>query len=109
MSLTNIEQCMGAGNGISSRKDYRNIQRGDRNGVCGNSRFNNSLSARETKNNRIPNFQLQKTDLNLSSSQRFSKKDRFFVNTHYNYISDNISTNIEPTQEAFLSDLLIKR
>ena len=28
---------------------------------------------------------------------------------HYDYISDIISTNIESTQEDFLSDLLIKR
>ena len=28
---------------------------------------------------------------------------------HYDYISDTISTNIEPTQEKFLSDLSIKR
>ena len=50
-------------------------------------------------------------DLDLFSSQRFSKVILLICQDHHYdyYISDIISTHIEPTQEDFLSDLLIKR
>ena len=110
MSLTNTEQCMGAGNGIPSRKVSRNTQRGDRNGDCGNSRFANSSSTGEVKDNRISHLSITKDGpRSIQLTKILKALPLFCQDNHYAYISDIISTNIEPTQEEFLLYLLIKR
>ena len=60
MSLTNTKQCMGAGNSTLSRKGSRDIQRGDRNGNRRNSRFANSSSTGEVKDNHISQLSITK-------------------------------------------------
>ena len=110
MSLTNTEQCMGAGNSTSSRKGSRNTQRSDRNGNRGNSRFANSSSAGEAKDNRISQLSITKDGpRSIQLTKILESIPLICQYHHYDYISDIISTNIEPTQEEFLSDLSIKR
>ena len=60
MSLTNTDQYMGAGNGTLSREGSHNTQRGNHNGNRGNSRFANSPSTGEVKDNRISHLLITK-------------------------------------------------
>ena len=110
MSLTNTKQCMGVGNGTSSRKGSRDTQRGDRNGDRGISRFANSSSAREAIDNHISQLSITKDGpRSIQLTKILEVIPLFCQYHHYDYISDIISTNIEPTQEKFLSDLSTKR
>ena len=110
MSLTNAEQCLGAGNGTFSRKGSRDTQCGDRNGNRGNSRFANSSSTREVKDNRISQLLITKDGpRSIQFMKILEAIPLLYQDHHYDYISDIIITNIEPTQEKFLSDILIKR
>ena len=110
MSLTNTKQCLGAGNGTSSCKGSRNTQRGDCNGDCGNSRFANSSSVGETIDNRISQLSITKNGPQSIQLSKILEAIPFLCQYyHYDYISDIISTNIEPAQEKILSDLSIKR
>ena len=112
MSLTNTKQCLGTGTGISSREGSRDIQRGDCN--CdrdrGNSRFANSSSIGEGKYNRISHLSVTKDGPRSIQLTKILEAIPFLCqDNHYDYISDIISTNIEPTQEEFLLDHSIKR
>ena len=110
MSLTNTEQCQGAGNGTLSRKGSHDTQRGDRNGDCGNSRFANSSSTGEVKDNRISQLSITKDGpWSVQLTKIFEAIPLFCQDYHYDDISDINRTNIEPTQEEFLSDHSIKR
>ena len=111
MSLTNTEEFMGARNGTSSRKDSRDTQRGDRNGDRGNSRFADSSSTGEVKDNRISHLSITKDGPRSIQLTKILEAIPFLCQQyhHYDYISDIISTNIEPIQEEFLLDLLINR
>ena len=104
------EQCKGAGNGTLSRKGSRDTQRSDRNGDCGNSRFANSSSVGEVKDNHISQLSITKDGpQSIQLTKILEAIPSLCQYHHYDYISDIISTNIEPTQEEFLSDLSIKR
>ena len=107
MSLTNTEQCMGVGNDTSSRKGSRDTQCGD-NDDRGNSRFANSSSVGEAIDNRISQLSITKDGHQSIQLTKILKAMPFLCQYHH-YISDIMSTNIEPTQEEFLSDLTIKR
>ena len=110
MSLRNTDQCMGVGNNTSSRKGSRDTQCGDCNGDHGNSRFANSSSAGEAIDNHISQLSITKGGPRSIQLTKILEAIPFLCqDNHYDYISDIISTNIEPTQEEFLSDLLIKR
>ena len=112
MSLTNTEQCLGARNGKSSRGGSRNTNRGDRNGNrnCGNSRFANSLSIGEVKYNRISHLSITKDGPQSNQLTKILEAIPYLCqDKHYDYISDIISTNTEPTQEYFLSNHSINR
>ena len=110
MSLTNTEQYMGARNGTLSRKGPHDTQCGDRNNNRGNSRFANSSSAEEVKDNHISQLSITKDGpQSIELTQILEAIPLICQEHHYDYISDIISTNIEPTQEEFLSDLSIKR
>ena len=101
---------MGAGNGTPSRKGSHDTQRGDRNGDCGNSRFANSSSAGEAIDNRISQLSITKDGpRSIQLTKILEAIPLISQYHHYDYISDIISTNIEPTQEEFLLDLLINR
>ena len=95
MSLTYTKQCMGVGNDTSSRKGSHNTQRGDRNGDCRNSRFANSSSAGEAIDNH-----LSITKDGPQSIQLIKILKTILLRCQYHhsdYISDIISTKIEPT------------
>ena len=110
MSLINAKECMGARNGTSSREGYRDTQRGNRNGDCENSRFANFSSTGEVKDNCISHLSITKDGPRFIQLINILKALPFFCqDNHYVYISDIISTNIEPTQEEFLLDHPIKR
>ena len=110
MSLTNTEECMGARNGTSSRGGSRDTQWGDCNGDRGNSRFANSLSTGEVKDNRISHLSITKDGPgSIQLTKILEALPSFCQDNHYVYISDIISTNIEPTQEEFSLDHLMKR
>ena len=109
MPLTNTEQYMGAGNGTLSRKGSCNTQRGDRNGNYGNNRFADSSSTGEVKDNRISQLSITKKWTSIQLTKILEAIPLICQDHHYDYIYDIISTNIEPRQEEFLSDLLIKR
>ena len=112
MSLTNTEQCMGAGNlnGTTSQKGSHDTKRGDHNGDRGNSRFASSSSAGEAIDNRISQLSITKDGPRSIQLTKILEAIPFLCQYHhYDYISDIISTNIEPTQEEFLLDLSIKR
>ena len=110
MSLTNTEPCMGAGNGTPSQNGSRDTQRGNCNGDCGNSRFANSSSAGEAIDNRISQLSIIKDGpRSIQLTKILEAIPSLCQYHHYDYISDIISTNIEPTQEEFLLDLSIKR
>ena len=111
MSLINTEQCLGARNGTLSQKGSCNTQRGDGNGNHRNSRFANSSSIGEVKDNCI--FQLSITKdgpWSIQLTKILKVIPLICQEHHYDYISDIFSTSIdEPTQGEFLLDLLIKR
>ena len=110
MSLTNPEQCMGARNGTSSRKGFRNTQCGNRNDNRRNSRFANSSSTGEVKNNCISLLSITKDKPRSIQLTKILGVVPFLCqDNHYDYISDIISTNIEPTKEEFSSNHSIKR
>ena len=110
MSLTNTKQCLGARNGKTSHGGSRDTHRGDRNGDRGNSRFANSSSTGEVKDNRISHLSITKDGPRSIQLTKILEAIPYLCqDKHYDYISDIISTNIEPTQEEFLLDLLIKR
>ena len=109
MFLTNTEQCMGAGNGTSSQKGSHDIQRSDHIGDRWNSRFPNSSTAGEAKDDGISWFLIKNGPLSIQLTRIHEAILLVCQYHHYKYISDFISTNIEPTQEVFLSDLFIKR
>ena len=110
MSLINTAQCLGTGNGTLSRKGSRNTQRGDHNGDRRNSRFANSSTTGEVKDNCISQLSITEGGpWSIQPTKILEAIPRLCQDHHYDYISDIISTNIEPTQEEFLSDLLIKR
>ena len=100
---------LGARTGKSSREDSCDTQRGDCNGDCGNSKFanlkfigdtDNCISHLSITNDRPRSIQLTK----ILKAIPYLCQDK-----HYDYTSDIISTNTEPTQEDFLSNHLIKR
>ena len=109
MYLINTKQCLEAGNGTLSRKGSRDTQRSNGNGDCGNSTFANSSSTGEVKDNPISHLSITKDGPQSIKLTKILKTLPFLCQDHhYDYISDIISTNIEPTQEEFLSDHLIK-
>ena len=109
MSLTNTKQCMGVENDTSSRKGSRDTQRGDRNGDRGNSRFANSSSAGEAKDNLISQLSITKDEpQSIQLTKILEALPLLCQYYHYDDIADTVSTKIEPIQEEFLSDLLIK-
>ena len=109
MSLTNTKQCLGARNDKTSHKGSRDTQRGDRNGDHGNSRFTNSSFIGDT-DNRISHLLITRDGPRSIQLTKILEAISFLCqDNHYDYISDIISTNIEPTQEEFLSNHLIKR
>ena len=92
---------MGVGNGTSSCKGSRNTQGGNHNGDCGNSRFANSSSAGEAIDNRISQLSITKDGPQSIQLTKILEAILFLCqDNHYNYISDIISTNIEPTQKV---------
>ena len=100
---------MGAGSGTSSRKGFRDIQRGDRNGNRGNSRFANSSSTEEAIDNHISQLSITKDGpWSIQLSKILEAIPYLCQDKYYDYIADIISTNTEPTQEYFLSNHLIK-
>ena len=110
MFQTNTEQCVGARNGKSSHGGSRDTHSCDCNGNRGNSKFANSSSIGEAKDNRI--FHLSITKYGPQSNQLTEILEAIpylCQDKHYDYISDIISTNTEPTQEYFLSNHLIKK
>ena len=110
MSQTNTEQFLGIRNGKLSHVGSRDTHCGDCNGDCGNSRFANSSSIGEVKDNLISHLSITKDGPRSIQLTKILEAILFLCqNNHYDYISDIISTNIEPTQEEFLSDLSIKR
>ena len=110
MSLTNTKQCLGARNGITSHGGSHDTHRGDLNGNRGNSRFANSSSIGEVKDNRISHLSITKDGLRSIQLTKILKVIPFLCqDKHYDYISDIISINTEPTQEYFLSNHSIKR
>ena len=109
MSLTNTEQCLGARTGKTKREGSRDTQRGDRNDNRGNSRFANPTSIGDT-DNLISHLSITKDGPRSIQLTKILEAIPFLrQDNHYDYISDIISINIEPTQEEFLSDYLIKR
>ena len=109
MSLTNTEQCLGARNGKTSHGGSRDTHCGDRNGDRGNSRFANSSFIGDA-DNRISHLSITKDGPRSIQLIKILKAIPYLCqDKHYDYISDIISTNTEPTQEYFLSDLSIKR
>ena len=110
MSQTNTKQCLGARNGESGHVGSRNTHCGNRNGDHGNSRFANSSSAGGTIDNHISQLSITKDGLrSIQLTKILEAIPCLCQHHHYDYISDIISTNIEPTQEEFLLDHLIKR
>mmetsp|Transcript_35711 Transcript_35711/g.38696 ORF Transcript_35711/g.38696 Transcript_35711/m.38696 type:complete len:214 (+) Transcript_35711:177-818(+) len=101
---------MGAGNGTPSQKDSCDTQRGDRNGDRRNSRFANSSSAGEAIDNCISQLSITKDGpRSIQLTKILEAIPSLCQHHHHVYISNTISTNIEPTQEEFLIDLSIKR
>ena len=101
---------MEVGNNTSSRKGSHNTQRGNRNGDCWNSIFDNSSTAGETIDNCISQLSITRDGpWSIQLTKILEAIPFLFQHHYYDYISDIISTNIEPTQEEFLSDLLIRR
>ena len=110
MSLTNTKQCMRAKNGMSNREGSCDTRRGNRNGDRGNSRFTNSSLTGEVKVNRISHLSITKDGSQSIQLTKILKALLFLCqDNHYDYISNIISTNIEPKQAEFLSDHSIKR
>ena len=100
MSLTNTEQCMVVKNGTSSRKGSRDTQRSNHNGDCGNSRFTNSSSVGEAKDNCISQLSITKDGPRYIQLTKILEAIPLLCQDHlYDYISNVISTNIETTQE----------
>ena len=109
MSLTNTEQCLGTRSGKTIWEGSRDTQRGDYNCVCGNIRFTNPIFIGDT-NNYISHLSITKDRPRSIQLTQILKMIPFLCeDNHYDYISDIISTNIEPTQEQFLSDYSIKK
>ena len=110
MSLTNTEKCLGARNDISSHEGSRDTRCGDCNGNRGNSRFTNSSSIGEIKDNRISHLSITNDGPGYIQLTKILKAILYlFQGKYYDYISDIISTNTEPTKEYFLSNHLIKK
>ena len=110
MSQTNTKQCLGARNDKSSHGGSRDTHCSDRNGDRGNSRFANSSFIGDVVCNLIPHLSITKNGPRSNQFTKILKVISYLCqDKHYDYISDIISTNTEPTQEYFLSDYLIKR
>ena len=110
MFQTNTEQCLGARNGKLSHGGSRNTHGGDRYGDCGNNRFANSSSTGEVKDNRISHLLITKDRPRSDQLTKILRAIPYLCqDKHYDYISNIVSTNTEPTQEYFLSDYSIKR
>ena len=104
--VINTQQCRDTRNGKPSHEGSR----GNRNGNCGNRRFANSLSIGEVKDNCISHLSITKDGPRSNQLTKILEVIPYLCqDKHYDYISDIISTNTEPTQEYFLSDYLIKR
>ena len=110
MSVTNTKQYLGARNCISSHGGSHDTHRGDCNGDCGYSRFANSSSTGEVKDNRISHLAITKDGPRSIQLMKILKSIPYHCqDKYYDYIADIISTNTEPTQEYFLSNHSIKR
>ena len=108
MSLTNTKQCLGARTGKTRRKGSRDTQCSNRDCDSGNSRFTIPTFIGDT-DNRISHLSITKNGPRSIQLTKILKAIPFLCqDNHYDYISDIISTNIEPTQEKFFSDHLIK-
>ena len=102
MSLTNTKQCLGAIIGKTSRESSYDTQRSNCNGERGNSRFANPTFIGDTYNN-ISHLSITKDGPRSIQLTKILKAITFLCqDNHYDYISDIINTNIEPTQEEFL-------
>ena len=102
-------QCLGARNGKTSREGSRDTQRGVCNSDCGNSRFANSSFIGDT-DNRVSHLSITKDGPRSIQLTKILETIPYLCqDKHYDYISDIISANIEPTQEDFLSNHSIKR
>ena len=110
MSQTNTKQCLGARSGELSHGGSRGTHRGDRNGDHGNSIFANSSFVEELTSNCISHLSITKDGPRSNQLKKILEAIPYLCqDKHYDYISDIISTNTEPTQEYFLSDHSIKR
>ena len=110
MSQTNTEHCLGAQNGESSHGGSRSTHYGDHNGNRGNNRFANSSFVGELTNNGISHLSITKDRSQSSQLTKILEAILYLCqDKNYDYISDIISINTEPTQEYFVSDHSIKR
>ena len=109
MSLTNTKQCLGARNDKTSHTVSRNTQHDNQNGDGGNSRFVNSSFIGDAEN-LISHLSITKDGPRSIQLTKILETIPYLCqDKHYDYISDIISANIEPTQEDFLSNHSIKR
>ena len=110
MSQTNNKHCLGARNGKLSHEGFRGTHRVNCNGNRGNSRFANSSFIGEIKDNHISHLSITKDGPQSIQLTKILEAIPYLCqDKHYDYISDIISINTEPTQEYFLSNHLIKR
>ena len=88
---------MGVANDTLSRKGSHNTQRGNHNGICRVNRFANSSSAGEAIDNHLSMTKDRPRSIQLTKIlEAIPLRCQY---NHYDYISDIISTKIEPTQE----------
>ena len=94
----------------TSHGGSRDTHCGDRNGDCRNSIFANSSSIGDVKDNHISHISITKDGPRSNQLTKILEAIPYLCKIkHYDYISDIISTNTEPTQEYFLSYHSIKR
>ena len=110
MSQTNTKQYLGAKNGKTSHGGSRNTHRSNQNGNQGNSKFANSSSIWEVKDNCISHLTITKDGPRSNQLTKIFEAIPYLCQgKHYDYICDIISTNTEPTQKEFFSDYSAKR
>ena len=110
MSQTNTKQCLGARSGEPIHGGSHCTYSGDRNGNRGNSRFANSSFVEKLTSNCISHLLITNNGPRSNQLKKVLKAIPYLCqHKHYDYISDIVSTNTEPTQEYFLSNHPIKR
>ena len=89
MSLTNTKQCLDARNVKMSHGGSCDTQSGNHKGDCGNSRFANSSSIGEVKNNRISHVSITKDGPQSNQLTKILEGIPYLCqDKHYDYISD---------------------